>query len=88
MELVRGKSQINVQKEFEKLSLKLRKTSELTARDTRAPIPASYGVGRKQAATSNDEVQTVVDYEPVIVESTDGIFSFEIMTDKALIPEP
>lgn len=83
MSLARGKAQINVQKEFEKLSLKLRKTGELSDRDVRPGIDSSYGVGRQQATSESDG--STGDYEAVTVDSTDGLFSFEIMTDSSLI---
>lgn len=79
MSLARGKRQVNVQKELDKLSLKLRKTGQLSERDIRAAISSSYGVGRELASTGDN------DYEEVIVKSTDGIFSFVIMTDSNLL---
>jgi len=85
MALARERHQINVQKEFQKLSLKLRKTGELSDRDIRAPIPSSYGVGRTPANTGGGDSD--IEYEAVTVDSTDGLFSFEIMTDSSLLEE-
>jgi len=86
MTLIREKEQINVQKELQRLALKLRKTGSLSDRDIRAIIPSSYGVGRQTATESNEEPESAsIEYEAVIVDSTDGVFSFEIMTDKSLL---
>jgi len=79
MSLKRGKTQVNVKKELERLSMKLRKTGSLSERDIRKAIEASYGTGRQGTTGDNN------DYEEVIVKSSDGIFSFVIMTDSSLL---
>jgi len=83
MEIARGKSQVNVQQDLDKLSLKLRKTGSLPDRDLRPSIQSSYGVGRQQATTAGESDD--VGYEAAVVDSTDGLFSFEILTISELI---
>jgi len=87
MTLIREKEQINVQKELQRLALKLRKTGSLGDRDIRAVIPSSYGVGR-QIATEQNLASSEPNYEAVTVDSTDGLFSFEIMTDSNYEEQP
>lgn len=81
MTLKRGKATTDIRKDLDKLSLKSRKTSSLSSRDQRKSITSSYGTGRSVESSGATES---TEYELVTVESTDGLFAFEIMTVKDL----
>lgn len=59
-----------------------RKRESLKAKEPRKAIAAKVNVGKDQGSSINTGV---IEYEKTTVTSSDGIFVFEVMVDKALL---
>jgi hypothetical protein len=79
------RTQRDVRRDIDRLSLAGRKQNALTEPPTRRPLNGSLGVGRDSASTSDNQSASGIDYEAKTVTSTDGIFVFEIMVDSSLL---
>ena len=63
-----------------------RKREGLKPKDAKKSIPSILNVGKDQGGTSSTS-SGEIEYKKTTVTSSDGIFVFEVMVDKALIDD-
>jgi len=71
-----------LQEALNKLEKVGRKRESLKAKEPRKPITSILNTGKDQGGSANTGV---IEYEETTVTSSDGIFVFEVMVDKALL---
>lgn len=77
---VQGRRQTNVRRDLEKLDLSGRRNNQLEDFPLRKAIPGSLNAGRNTPGGGSD-----IEYVEAEVQSTDGIFVFEILVDSTLL---